>query len=168
MTKKRRFLVLAIGILVILCGYYYLQLLRGYTISFYGFPHWSVRANDSSIERGGLRTTITGIRRLGEEVRLAYAFEWVRPNKNDIPVIFMRPFGQLSIEFWDSQGKNIVVTTLDQDGRKMEGTYVPYHLGAFAKNETYLHEDVAEVMSPKEARFVSIRGTTNKVPIPDP
>jgi hypothetical protein len=159
MTKKRRRIVL-VGLLLLLVPAVYLgiQFARGYTVSFFGLPHFSVPASNSSVDLAGLRITVKTARWEGETVRLGYVFEWIQPREGESTFAFWRPFGYLHVAFWDVGG-NEVKGVSDLGGREVEGTFVRYNVGgAFAMQEwwTYLHEDEVLISPPRKAAYISI------------
>src|SRR5262245_32138477 len=101
---KRRLRRLLVASLLLGVGYCLLHFARGYTISFYGFPHFSVRPNESSVERNGLRTTIKSLARVDDDVELSYPLEWVKPRPNERRAHFMRPFVRMHVAFFDGNG----------------------------------------------------------------
>src|ERR1700722_11145140 len=112
MTRKRCLALL--GVFLVLVGFFCVQWFRGYTISFFGLPHFSLPPNQSSVEVAGLRMTIKTAIWEENEVHLRYAFEWDEQGSDESPFVFMRPFGHLYVAFWDADGNEIKsVSTLN-------------------------------------------------------
>jgi hypothetical protein len=170
-TKRR----LAIGfgfLLIVLGGYCLVQLWRGYTISTYRIPHFSVPPNESSAERSGLRVTVKGVQRKEDMVAFTYALEWVPVGQNENQMGFMRPFGKMHVIFWDADGKEVFAPSPDpQDQGGRMSIWYGVSLDFIAEAWPYLDRHDVLITPPQNAKFIaiSILGyKTNRIPIPDP
>src|SRR5262245_16705039 len=89
------------------CAYVTVELCRGYRISFYWIPHFSVPPNESSVTRSGLRVTIARVERAGDKIWVWYALEWVPAEPNERTLHLMRPVGEMRVRLWDSDGNEV-------------------------------------------------------------
>ncbi len=151
---------------VLLAGielYGLVQLGRGYAVSFWEFPHFSVPPNATTVERSGLRLSVTDVERRGNEVRVSYAAEWVRPRPGERQLRFMRAWFYPQVVYRDARGDEL-------EGATYRG--LPVLDPQFTGREfgAYLLEGEVVVSPPVDAKTLSLRVAglvTREVAIPE-
>jgi hypothetical protein len=177
MTRKRR-LVLFLGFFsLVIAVYCSIQMIRGYTISLFRLPHFSVPPNESSVEGGGLRMTLKAVEWQEEKLHLTYALEWVRHSERDCRYDLFPPYDHLEITYWDADGKYIS-SVGDRGAGQNSEPYIPCEVSAaFAQQKWWAHlqETQIVVSAPKQAKYVTmalrnrcVMWITNKLAIPTP
>jgi hypothetical protein len=123
--------------------------------------HTSPLANDTAVEAGSLRITLNAIWSENGKTHINYGFEWVEIGEHESPFGFMRPWGVLDIEFWDSAGTPMKQTLADD-----------FACPQFVLHETSLYDGELTFSPPAGARYVAIGFSrpgmmTRKTMLPD-
>src|SRR5262249_60404998 len=58
----------------------------------------------TGVEAHGLRISVNAVRRVERALEVSYVFRWVKCPEEQSPFGFMRPWGMLDVQFWDSLG----------------------------------------------------------------
>jgi hypothetical protein len=107
--------------------------------------HTSRLANDTAVEASGLRITVNAIWIENGQTHINFGFQWVDKGEEEIPFLFIRPWGVLDIEFWDSAG-NPMKETLEKE----------FECARFVFDKTSSHDDELTFSPPPGARYVAI------------
>lgn len=57
--------------------------------------------NDSTVTDGGLSISVVSTHKQNDTLAVSYTLEWTMPRPGEIPSMFMRPWTQLTIEYFD-------------------------------------------------------------------
>ena len=144
MSRKQTLLLVnaALGTVALTCLVLHLA---GYQLSLRGPPFVAVLPNESTVEKHGLRLTVTSVRFHGDRYRVNYAVEWIDPEDERGRQAINRPTCPMLVQFLDEAGNLVGVrveaVTLGKD---------------FVERRTFLCEAKCIVNSPARARFLSV------------
>jgi hypothetical protein len=114
----------------------------------YVLIRWRVPALSSiaTVQKHGLKISITSLRRVDEQLEVSYQLEWVRLRKGENYLCYMHPCSFMEVTFWDANDIPIA------ESRAIEELLGP----DFTLGDTKLRTNRGTFSLPKGAKKISI------------